>query len=417
MSDFSRRNFLKTTAAAGLAVPLAGRPAILGAAPDQRSTVPRRPSEEDPLGIRGEFPITEETAYLNTASVGPLSRTVHDALAAYAEEKMMYRNPGSRRQAEVSAREKFARIFGADENEIAFLYSTSDAENIITSAMDWKEGDNVVVDELHFTTTFVLYRELEKRHGIELRIVPSTDGRARVDDFAARTDDRTRLLSVAWVSNRNGYRHHLPALAEVAHAHGAYLYADAIQAFGTAATNLHDEGVDFACGNGYKWMFADFGCAPFFVRSEHLEWMRPDRYGHSQVAENLPDHRFRLHATAEKYEYANVSYGSVTAMDAALSVLEDVGLDRIEKHTVGLAAELYAGVADLGIELFTPADNPSSIVSFYHGLDTDALWDGLAAEKVPVTFQEQGRLLRSAVAMFNNRDDVDRLLGVLAALV
>ncbi|MFV1985685.1 MAG: hypothetical protein ACC682_00275, partial [Gemmatimonadota bacterium] len=79
--------------------------------------------------------------------------------------------------------------------------------------------------------------------------------------------------------------------------------------------------------------------------------------------------------------------------------------------------ELYAGVADLGMKLFTPPDNPSSIVSFYHGLDTDELRNGLAAENVPVTFQEQGRLLRSAVAMFNNRDDVDRLLGVLAALV
>ena len=55
------------------------------------------------------------------------------------------------------------RPLGADEDELAFLYATSGAENIIVSAMDWRAGDNVVVDELHFTTTFVLYRELERR--------------------------------------------------------------------------------------------------------------------------------------------------------------------------------------------------------------------------------------------------------------
>lgn len=329
----------------------------------------------------------------------------------------MYRYPAGRREAEQSARAKFARLFGAGESEIALLFSTSDAENIITSAMEWRAGDNVVVDELHFTTTFVLYRELEKRHGIELRIVPATDGRAPVDDFAARTDDRTRMISVAWVSNRNGYRHPLPELAEVAHSHGAYLYADAIQAFGTSATNLHDEGVDFACGNGYKWLFADYGVAPFYVRAEHLEWLRPDRYGHTQVARSLADHRFTLIETAEKYEHANLAYGPVTALDAALSLLEKVGLERIEEHTQSLAAELGQGVADLGIELFTPPDNPSSIVSFYHGLDVDALATKLRDEGVPVTFQEAGALVRSAVAMFNNRADVERLLGVLAALV
>ena len=154
---------------------------------------------------------------------------------------MLQRNRGSGRVALNGARTKFANLFGADEDELAFLYATSGAENIIVSAMDWREGDNVVVDELHFVTTFVLYRELERRAGVELRIVPSRDGVVTVDDFAAHTDERTRLISVAWVSNRNGFRYELPPLADLAHAHGAYLYADAIQAWGTFPTDLHDE--------------------------------------------------------------------------------------------------------------------------------------------------------------------------------
>ena len=420
----NRRRFLKATAAAGLATlpgagELAASPDSVGHAQPVRPPCPpgRNHASDDPLGVRVSFPVTEEFAYLNTASSGPLPVPVRDALHAYADEKMLRRNTRAGREAIASARSRFAALFGTDEDELAFLYATSGAENIIVSAMDWRAGDNVVVDELHFTTTFVLYRELERRAGIELRIIPARDGVVTVDDFAARTDRRTRLISVAWVSNRNGFRYDLPPLADLAHAHGAYLYADAIQAWGTFPTNLHEENVDFACGNGYKWLHADFGCAPFYVRREHLEWMTSDRFGHRQVAESLPGHRFRLKASAEKLEYANPAYGPVTAMDAALEFVGDVGLERIAEHTHGLAGQLREAAEALGMRMFTPPDNPSAIVSFYHGLDHERLGRALADEGVAITFQEEGKLLRAAVGMFNNRDDVDRLLGVLGGLV
>ena len=418
MKYVNRRHFLKASA-----IGLSALPAARGLAASTPGDEPAHltgthpPRLDDPLGIRGSFPVTEELAYLNTASVGPLSVPVRDALHAYADEKMRRRNTSSGREAIASARSRFARLFGTEEDEIAFLYATSGAENIIASALEWRAGDNVVVDELHFVTTFVLYRELERRHGIELRIIPSREGVVTVDDFAEHTDDRTRLVSVAWVSNRNGFRYDLPPLADLAHAHGAYLYADAIQAWGTFPTNLHDEKVDFACGNGYKWLHADFGCAPFYVRAEHLEWMTADRHGHSQVAETLPGHRFRLKTSAAKLEYANPAYGPVSAMAAALEFLEGVGPDRIAGHVQALAGELRTEAEALGMRLFTPPGNPSAIVSFYHGLDPERLARALEDEGVAITFQEDSALLRAAVGMFNNRGDVDRLLGVLAGMV
>jgi len=422
MNRLNRRRFLTTSAAAGLATIPGIRTGGAYSESRERTGADRdlhsaNTGSDDPLGVRGSFPVTDELAYLNTASVGPLPVPVRDALHAYADNKMRRRDAAAGREAIAGARSRFADMFGADEDELAFLYATSGAENIIVSAMEWRAGDNVVVDELHFVTTFVLYRELERRAGIELRIIPSRDGVVTVDDFAARTDQRTRLISVAWVSNRNGFRYDLPALADLAHAQGAYLFADAIQAWGTFPTNLHDEGVDFACGNGYKWLHADFGCAPFYVRREHLEWLSADRYGHRQVAETLPGHRFRLKSSAEKLEYANPAYGPVTALDAALQFLGQVGLDRIAQHTHSLAAELREGARALGMRMFTPPNNPSAIVSFHHGLDHERLGRALADEGVSVTFQEDGKLLRAAVGMFNNRNDVERLLGVIGGLV
>ena len=74
-------------------------------------------------------------------------------------------DPGNRSDRADRARDKFARLFGAKNEEIALLYSTSDGENVVTAGLDWKPGDNVVLDELHFQTSFVLYRELERTKG------------------------------------------------------------------------------------------------------------------------------------------------------------------------------------------------------------------------------------------------------------
>ena len=325
--------------------------------------------DDDPLGVRDEFPVTRSRTYLNTPYIGPVSKAVRDTAVEYADEKLDWAASRHRLENEELARSTFADLFEVKREEVALLYSTSDGENIVTRGLDLKPGDNVVVDELHFPTTFVLYRQLERERGIELRIVPQTAGRVRIEDFEPHIDRRTRLISVAWVSNRNGYRHDLRSLADLAHANDALLYADAVQALGTFPANLTELGVDFLTSGSYKWLFANFGVAPFFIREEHLERIQPDRYGHTQISERLSGHRFRLHSSAIKYEYASLAFGPVAQLATALGYLKRIGLSRIEAHTTALARELRENLSRLGFELLTPADNPSPIVSFVHGCD------------------------------------------------
>jgi selenocysteine lyase/cysteine desulfurase len=237
-----------------------------------------------------------------------------------------------------------------------------------------------------------------------------------MEDFERLTDRRTRLISVAWVSNRNGYRHNLPALADLAHSNGGFLFADGIQALGTFPANLNEEKVDFVCGNSYKWLFSSWGAAPFYVREEHLDRIQPDRFGHNQVAETLPDLHFRLQSTAQKYEYAGLNYGAVAQLEASLGFLQQVGLARIEKHTVALARELRDGIAKLGYEMFTPPDNPSAIVSFTHGRDPKQVKQLLDEENISVTLREENTQIRASVALFNNRRDIAHLLEALKKL-
>ena len=401
MSLPDRRSFLRTTAAGLAALPTVG--GMAAAAP-----------AEDPLGVRADFPVTRNNTFLNTAWIGPMSTVVRDVAVDYAEEKLLWADSRRRLEKKEMARASFAELFGAKPEEVAFLYSTSDGENVITHGLDLQAGDNVVVDELHFSTTFVLYRQLEKEKGIELRIVPQKEGRTRIEDFEARIDERTRLVSVAWVSNRNGYRQDLRALAELAHAKGTLLYTDAVQALGHFPTNLTEQGVDFLTTGAFKWLFANFGVAPLFIREEHLDRIRPDRYGHSQVEESLPDHHFRLRTSAQKYEYASLAYGAVAQLDAALGYLKKVGLSRIEEHTVALARELRQGLTRLGLEIWTPKGNRSSIMSFVHGKDPEPLKRLLKEESIVVTFREKkASVIRVSLSMFNNAGDIQRLLKVL----
>ena len=343
MTSIDRRSFLKTTAAAGLvSLPITRRSRA-------------QTAEDDPLGVRDDFHVTRDQTYINISLVGPMPTPVHEAAIAYADAQRLTPARGFFRSRQVmeETRTAFAELFGAKAEEIALLFATSDAENIVTDALDLKAGDNVVVDALHFATTFVLYRQLEQTNGIELRIVPHVDGRSRIEDFEARTDDRTRLISVAWVSNRNGYRHDVKALSDLAHGRGGLLFADGIQALGAFPANLHDAGVDFAAANSYKYLLSSWGAAPFYVREEHLDRIRPDRFGHNQVAEALPDFHFHLRDTAAKYEHAGLVYGTVAQLKAALGYLGGVGLGRIERHTVALACA----------QRFTPPHNPSWIGS------------------------------------------------------
>jgi cysteine desulfurase/selenocysteine lyase len=405
MSELTRRSFLKATAtAAGLA----SLPASSGvSAPSM---------DEDPLGVRAEFPIAQNLAYLNTSAVAPIPRAVREAGIEYLDGKMLQASAARNSERREQARSRFARLFGTKPEELALLYATSDGENIVTSALDLKPGDNVVIDDLHFVTSFVLYRQLEKDNGVELRIVRQREGRARLEDFDAAIDGRTSLVSVAWVSNRNGYRHDLRKLSELAHSKGALLYTDAIQALGYFPTSLTEQGVDFVCTGAYKWLLSSFGVAPFYVREEHLDRIRPDRYGHAQVTEELPDLHYRLEKTAKKYEYAALAYSAVYQLNAGLAFLENVGLSRIETHTVALARRLRDGITKLGFDPFTPSGNDSPIVSFVHGHDPKDLARRLEKEGVVVTLREGGDVLRAGIALFNNESDIQRLLSVIETI-
>jgi len=370
----------------------------------------------DPLGVRADFPIVADRTYLNSAYIAPIPRSVVAAGTEFLHNK-------STRPLEVgeligtdeTLRAQFARLVNATPDEIALLFSTAEGENVIAQGLDLVAGDNVVVDELHYPTEFVLYRALEASRGIELRIAKHREGRVEASDFAPLIDRRTRIVSVAWVSHQNGFRHDMRPIADLAHAQGAVFYTDAIQAVGMFPIDVQASGVDALCCGSYKWMLAGFGIAPFYVSRALNERLKLDRFGEFQVDRELPDHHFELARTARRFDYCSRAFGAARELSAALAYLEQVGIARIEEHTVGLASRLYAGLSKQGHRLFTPPGNRSSIVTMYATKPMADVRAAFQAAKVDVTVRDGE--VRIAPALFNTSDEIDQCLEVTRRLV
>ena len=370
----------------------------------------------DPLGVRGDFPVTANRAYLNSAFIAPVHRAVLAASRAHTEAKSMGTlNLGTMLGSLDVVRAQFARMINATPDEIGLLFSTGDGENVVANGVGLKPGDNVVVDDLHYTTEFVLYRALEASRGIELRIVKNRDGAVTAADFEPHIDKRTRIVSVAWVSNQNGFCHDMRPIADLAHAHGALFYADAVQAAGMIQLDVQAAGVDALCSGSYKWLMSEFGVAPFFISKNVIDRVQSDRIGEFAVTRTDPDHHYQLGKTANKFEGTSRAFGAVAQLQASLAYLENVGVARIENHTVALARHLNEGLVKQGHRLFTPPENRSSIVTFYCAKPTDEVRALFRTANIDVTVR--GGQVRVSPALFNNMDEIERCLGVSKRLI
>jgi selenocysteine lyase/cysteine desulfurase len=397
--DVNRRRFLAALPAAGVVS------RMVGAA--------QPPAPADPLGVRADFPAADASLYLDAAYITPTPLSVVEAGREFAESKSRRPIPlGDMLQRTDRVRASFARLIGAAPEEVGFLFSTSEGENIVARALAFKPGDNVVVDELHYNTTFVLYRHLEKTTGVELRIARARDGAIDADDFGPLVDRRTRLVSIAWVSHQNGFRHDTRPIADLAHRHGAWLYADAVQAVGMFPIDVRASGVDVMTTGTYKWLLASYGVAPFYVRSDLLDRIPPDRMGALHVERELPGHRFEIYKTAKKFDYATLAFGPVYQLDAALAYLDHVGVHRIESHTVALADELARGLRARELTVLTPPGNRSSIVAFGNPTTATAARTVLDRASTRVSLRENGAQIRVSPALFNTSNDIARFLDV-----
>ena len=372
-----------------------------------------------PASVRADFPSVLRETYMNSASIHPVGTFAADAVKQVVDFRLL--GPGEGRSDFGAAKQqelkkKFGALINASPAEIAYTANTSDGENIVFMGLFGADvkGANVVIDELHFTSSLYMYKELEKK-GVELRIVKHKNWAIDPEDMAKAIDKNTRLVSLALVSNVNGFMHDAKAVSAIAHARGAHVFADIIQAVGAVPLDMKALGIDFASAGTYKWLMGERGLGFLYVRQDLQGTVLPTtRYGHRQVTNfNRAALSWEPMPGAARYETGGIPVMMAACVDAGINYVNKLGIPNIRAHAKQLTDRLQKELPPLGYKALTPMGTDTPMVAFE--LKDAALTSKmLQAGKVAGTVIANENRLRLAVSVFNTHEDIDRTVAVLA---
>jgi selenocysteine lyase/cysteine desulfurase len=428
MDPMNRRSFLASGAGGVLGVSLAPQAVAAG-------------DDADVAGIAGEsgghsvspassqvrdlFPRAQAEVFLNAAGGTPLSTFAERGLRGY--EDFWRLGPADGRGAAFGARldetrAGIAALLGAHPEEIALVQCTKHGEQIVLDGLpSLREGGNVVTNDLHFSGSLHNLIGL-RRAGLDVRIVRSRDWRTDLDAMADAIDDATALVSVTLVSNVNGHIEPIREIAELAHARGAWVYADIIQAAGIVPLDMAAMGIDFAAGNGYKWLFGPHGTGFLYVRRELQGTALQDRLFPGHVGYNYPpwtdtpdagepDFIYTPPDDAQRYQPGHLAYLCYAALHEGLGFIDATGVERARQHSVALNQRLLAGLDEVRYECISPHVDRSPIIAF-RGPEGDGMLQALQGSNVVVSYSSGGQV-RVSPAIYNDEADIDALIEVL----
>ena len=281
---------------------------------------------------------------------------------------------------------------------------------------------NIVTDALHFEGSLYLYQELAKR-GVDVRIVKPRGWQIDQRDLEAAVDKHTKLVAVSKISYINGFEHDLKSICDLAHAHDAYVYADAVQAVGCMPLDVRESGVDFLATASYKWLMGDFGLGFLYVREDVLPKLQRSQWSYRQF-KNFDYHAFpgdpsgpfpasyEQHEDAAGYfELGTYANGVLAALTYSLPWIQRLGAANIQAHALELNAMLRSEMPRLGYACITPGSSRGSIIGFAIKDDATAAAK-LKANKIDVGLS-RGRM-RVSPSIYNTKADVQALLEALS---
>jgi len=390
--------------------------------------------------VRGDFPCLHQEvhghplAYLDNAATTQKPQAVIDAVARYYERDNANVHRGIHALAERAtahyeeARARVARfLHAAEAAEIVFVRGTTEAINLVASSLGatFKAGDEVLITEMEHHSNIVPWQLLRERVGIRLKVLPMDDrGVLRMELLDALLTERTRLVSVVHCSNALGTINPVAEIAARAHAVGALLLVDGAQAAPHLPIDVEALGADFYCFSGHK-VYGPMGIGCLYGRRALLEEMAPYQGG-GEMIRRVTFEETTFAPPPARFEAGTPNVAGAVGLAAALDYLDGLGLERVAAHEAELLAYGLAQLDNLdGVRLIGTAPERLGILSMAiddahpHDIATILDRDGVAIRAghhcahpvmdhfgVPAT-------ARASFALYNTRDEVDRLITAI----
>jgi selenocysteine lyase/cysteine desulfurase len=372
------------------------------------------------LNLSEEFPQREDIAYLNHAGVAPWPRRTAQAVNRFADENITQGAADYPRWLETEARlkERLRRLINAPcVDDIALLKNTSEALSVVAYGLIWEPGDNIVISDQEFPSNRVVWQSLAHA-GVDVRLADLTRAETPEDALIAQVDGRTRLLAISSVQYGTGLRMDLRRLGQFCAERGIWFCVDAIQSVGALRTDVQAMQADFLMADGHKWMLGPEGVALFYTRPEARDSLRLTQYGWHMV-EHLGDYQrqdWQPAGSSRRFECGSPNMLGIAALEASLSLFQDVGMAEVERRVLENAAYVIERVlAHPALELVTPpsAGRYGGIVTFRPlGRNPDEVFRYLS-ERGVICAQRAGGI-RLSPHFYTPKKTLDRALAYAA---
>jgi cysteine desulfurase/selenocysteine lyase len=395
--------------------------------------------------IRSYFPILNQEVngnplvYLDSAATSQKPVQVIEALKKYYEfdNSNVHRGVhtlGNRAtESYEGAREKVRNFISAKSTqEIIFMRGTTTAINTVAQSYgvaNVQEGDEIVITYMEHHSNIIPWQQLAKEKGAILKYVDlEEDGTLSLEKVRSTITERTKIVSIMYVSNVLGTMNPIKEITQIAHENGAIMIVDGAQAAPHLRIDVQDLDCDFFAFSGHK-MCGPTGIGVLYGKKELLEQMEPVEFG-GEMIDFVGLYESTWKELPWKFEGGTPIIAGAVGLAAAIDFLEEIGLDEIEKHEHQLAAYAMDRMSTInGLTIYGPQDpgKRAGIVTFnlddVHPHDVATVLDmsGIAVRAGHHCAQPLMKWLqvtataRASFYLYNSEEDIDRLVTGLSA--
>ncbi len=391
----------------------------------------------DVARVRSDFPILSRLVhgkplvFLDSAASAQKPRAVIEAEARVYEENYanvhrgVYELSMKATDAYEGARVKIQRFLNAaSHKEIVFVRGTTEAVNLVAGSYGRSNlgaGDEVLITGLEHHSNIVPWQMLCAEKGARLVVVPLTDaGEVCLPDLERLLSPRTKLVSIAHISNALGTLLPVKEIVAAAHARGVPVFVDGAQSAPRIPVDVRDLDCDFFAFSGHK-AYGPSGIGVLYAKAEMLKAMPPWQGGGDMIL-SVSFEKTTYNEIPYKFEAGTPNIAGAIALDTALDYLTDLGLDRIAAHEDDLlryGTQLLSAIP--GLKLVGTAPRKAGVLSFVldgihpHDIGTVLDYEGIAirtghhcAQPVMDRFGVPATA-RASLGLYNSREDLDAL--------
>ncbi|MGE8098519.1 aminotransferase class V-fold PLP-dependent enzyme [Pseudomonas fluorescens] len=368
-----------------------------------------------------EFVQAPGLRYLNHAAVAPWPNRAAMAVTRFAQENVLLgaRDYSDWMDLEQRLRERLMRLLNAPStDDVALVKNTSEALSFVAFGLPWQSGDQIVISDEEFPSNRIVWEALATQ-GVEV-VQASLTGDDPEGALLAACGPRTRLMSVSAVQFASGLRLDLQRLGAGCKQQNVLFCIDAIQQLGALPFDVQSYQCDFAMADGHKWLLGPEGLGVFYVRSELREQLKLHEFGWHML-EHMGDYTrtgWEPAKSARRFECGSPNMLGAMALEASLSLLEEVGMEQVAALIAERVKWLQDGLSAIpGVRLHSPL-NPArrgGIFSFsIDGIDNQAVYEALKAQQVVCIPRGPG--IRFSPHFYTEKRVIDETVAIVASI-